>query len=83
MAAVVHASYPEARVRVFGLVLHPDTFGPDSNVDLALEGVGWPDFLRLWSKVEALEPEFEIDLIDVAIVSASLRAHIDREGIEL
>jgi predicted nucleotidyltransferase len=82
-AAAIHASYPEARVRLFGSVLYPDSFGPHSDVDLAVEGVGWPDYLRLWSQVEALEPDFEINLVDVAIASPSLQAHIDREGIEL
>jgi predicted nucleotidyltransferase len=84
-AAVIHARYPQARVRMhlFGSTLYPDSFGPHSDVDLAVEGVGWPDDLRLWSQLEALEPEFEIDLVDVAIASPSLRAYIDREGEEL
>ena len=45
-----------------------------------MEGVKWSDYLRLWSAVEKREPEFEIDLVDVGIVSAGLRAHIEREG---
>ncbi|MCC7360832.1 MAG: hypothetical protein IT317_15220 [Anaerolineales bacterium] len=82
-AAVIHTSYPEARVRLFGSAHYPDSIGPHSDVDLAIKGVDWPDNLRLWSQVEALEPEFEIDLMDGAIVSPSLRAHIDREGVAL
>jgi predicted nucleotidyltransferase len=79
-AAFIQEQYPTADVRVFGSLLYPDSFGPRSDIDLAVEGVKWPEFLRLWSAVEKREPEFEIDLVDVGIVSAGLRAHIEREG---
>ena len=79
-AAFIKEQYPTAAVRVFGSLLYPDSFGPKSDIDLAVEGVKWPEFLRLWSAVEKREPEFEIDLVDVGIVSAGLRAHIEREG---
>lgn len=79
-AAFIKAQYPDAAVRVFGSLLYPDSFGPSSDIDLAVEGVKWPEFLRLWSALEKREPEFEIDLVDVGIVSAGLRAHIQREG---
>src|SRR5947207_229122 len=82
-AAFIKAAYPAARVRVFGSVLYPDSFGPRSDIDLAIEGIGWPEYLRLWSALDTLEPEFEIDLVDVEIVSASLRALLDREGVAL
>ena len=79
-AAFIKEQYPTAAVRAFGSLLYPDSFGPKSDIDLAVEGVKWPEFLRLWSAVEKREPEFEIDLVDVGIVSVGLRAHIEREG---
>ena len=82
-AEFIKKSYPAARVRLFGSLLYPDSFGPKSDIDLAVEGVEWPDYLRLWGVLERREPEFEIDLVDVGIVSAGLRAHIEREGISL
>jgi len=81
--AFIKAAYPKARVRAFGSVLYPDSFGPRSYIDLAIEGVGWPDYLQLWSALDKLEPEFEIDLIDLEIASSSLRALIEREGLGL
>ena len=82
-AAFIKSSYPQARILAFGSVLYPDSFGPQSDIDLALEGVGWPDYLRLWSALDKLEPEFEIDLVDVEAVSHSLRGLIEREGVAL
>ena len=81
--AFVKELYPTARVRVFGSLLYPDSFGPQSDIDLAVEGIEWPEYLRVWSALEKREPEFEIDLIDVGIVSEGLRAHIEREGVPL
>jgi predicted nucleotidyltransferase len=82
-AAFIKVAYPRARVRVFGSVLYPDSFGPRSDIDLAVEGVGWPEYLRLWSALDKLEPGFEIDLVDVEMVSPSLRALLEREGVVL
>ena len=79
-AAFIRERYPDARVRVFGSLLYPDSFGPMSDIDLAVEGIRWPEFLRLWSELEKRESEFEIELVDVGIVSDGLRAHIEREG---
>jgi len=39
-AAVIRAGYPDTRVRLFGSTLYPNSFGPHSDVDLAIEGVG-------------------------------------------
>jgi len=82
-AAYIRERCPTARVRAFGSLLHADSFGPRSVIDLAVEGVEWPDYLRLWSAVEKREPEFEFDLVDVNIVSDGLRAHIERWGLLL
>lgn len=79
-AVFVRARFPNARVRAFGSLLYPETFSPQSDLDLAVEGVPWPDYLRLWSELERREPEFEIDLVDLGIVSESMRAVIEREG---
>jgi predicted nucleotidyltransferase len=79
-AAFIKSSYPDARVRAFGSILYPDSFGPQSDIDLAVEGVGWPEYLHLWNAVDELEPEFEIDLIDIEIMSSSMRAVLEGEG---
>ncbi len=82
-AEFIKAAHPNARVRLFGSILYPDSFGPQSDIDLAIEGAGWPEYLQLWSALDKLAPEFEIDLVDIAIVSSSLRTLIERESVEL
>lgn len=79
-AAWLHEHYPAATVRVFGSLLYPDSFGPHSDIDLAVEGIDWPDYLRAWNAVELLAPEFHLELIDLAVASPSLKAHIEKEG---
>ena len=80
-AAYVRERCPGVTVRVFGSLLYEDSFGLQSDIDLAVEGIAWPDYLRVWSALEKREPEFRIDLVDTAIVSDSLRAQIEREGV--
>ena len=83
IAAFIKEQHPGARVRVFGSLLYPDSFGPKSDIDLAIEGVKWPDYLRIWSIIEKREPEFRIDLVDVGIVSERLKKHIEHESLTL
>lgn len=82
-AAFIKERCPNVSVRAFGSLLYADSFGPKSDVDLAVEGVEWPEYLRIWSALEKREPEFRIDLVDVSIVSDGLRQHIEREGVSL
>lgn len=82
-ASLIRARYPGARVRVFGSLLYPESFGVHSDIDLAVEGIPWPDYLLVWSELERREPEFEIDLVDVGIISSAMREVIEREGIPL
>lgn len=82
-AAFIRERCPNARVRVFGSLLHPDSFGARSDIDLAVDGVEWPEYFHVWSVLEAREPGFRIDLVDVSIVSDGMRRHIEREGVPL
>lgn len=83
VASFIKQRYAGARVIAFGSLLYPDSFGPQSDIDLAVEGVPWPAYLQLWSELEKSEPEFEIDLVDLALASPRLRAHVEREGVPL
>lgn len=83
VASFIKERHTGARVIVFGSLLFPDSFGPHSDIDLAVEGVPWPAYLRLWSELEKTEPGFEIDLVDLALASPRLRAHVEREGVPL
>ncbi len=82
-ADYIKARCPQAQVRLFGSTLYPDAFGPNSDIDLAVDGIEWPEYFRVWSALEKQEPDFVIDLVDVAIASPELRAHIEQEGQQL
>ena len=80
IAAFLHAKYQPARIVLFGSLLHPEIFHAQSDIDIAVEGIPWPAYLRAWNEVEEQFAEFKIDLIDVGIVSPELRAWIEEEG---
>ena len=83
IAAFLRAAYQPTRIRLFGSLLSPDLFHAQSDIDLAVEGIPWPAYLRAWNEVERRFPEFKVDLIDVSMVSDRLRQCIDGQGVEL
>jgi len=82
-ATFIKERYPEARVRAFGSLLYPDSFKEKSDIDLAIEGIEWRDYLRIWGELDRREKDFAIDLFDIGIISKRLREHIEREGVSL
>ena len=80
IADFLRRKYQPARIIAFGSIVHPEVFGLHSDIDIAVEGVPWPDYLRAWNDVEERVTEFKVDLIDVAVVGPELRARIEREG---
>ena len=83
IAAFLRKKYQPTRIVAFGSIVHPEIFGLHSDIDLAVEGIPWPDYLQAWNDVEELTAEFKVDLIDVGIVSPELREVIGEEGQEL
>jgi len=80
IAAFLHARYQPVRAVVFGSLLHRESFGPESDIDMAVEGIDWPAYLHAWNEVESMVPGFTVDLIDLAVVSDRLRRRIEEEG---
>lgn len=80
IADFLHRKYQPTRVVAFGSIVHPEVFGLHSDIDLAVEGIPWPEYLRAWNDVEDLTTEFKVDLIDIGIVSPEMRAWIEEEG---
>lgn len=72
--------YSPRRVIAFGSLVHPELFDESSDLDMAVDGLAWPDYLRAWNEVEALSREFRIDLVDIATVSDQMRRRIEDEG---
>ncbi|HJW83857.1 MAG TPA: nucleotidyltransferase domain-containing protein [Anaerolineae bacterium] len=80
IADFLRRKYQPARIVAFGSIVHPEVFGLHSDIDIAVEGIPWPDYLRAWNDVEERVTEFKVDLIDVAVVGPELRQSIEEEG---
>ncbi len=80
-AARLDRAWAVARqIAEFRSLMHPEMFGLHSDIDIAVDGIPWPDYLRAWNAVEEKFPEFKVDLIDVGIVSERMRKRIEAEG---
>lgn len=83
IADFLRREYTPTRIVAFGSLVHPEMFGMHSDIDIAVEGIPWPEYLRAWNAVEERWPEFKVDLIDVGIVSERMRQRINEQGQEL
>ena len=66
----------------FGSLAHPAWFRPDSDVDLAVEGLDPRDYWQAWRMVEEIIGDRTGDLVEEA-AGESLRQAIERDGIDL
>jgi len=82
-AAALKARFDVQRVVLFGSLAHEAWFVPDSDVDLAVEGVQAKDYWKAWRLVEDIIAERPVDLIDMETATDSLRRAIERYGVEL
>lgn len=82
-ADMLKARFAVRRVVLFGSLAHAAWFVPDSDVDLAVEGLAGGDYWRAWRLVEEVIGDREVDLIEIETAGKSLRLAIERYGIEL
>ncbi|MCP4165486.1 MAG: nucleotidyltransferase domain-containing protein [Chloroflexi bacterium] len=80
---ILKSEFGVSRVILFGSLAHAAWYISDSDVDLAVEGLRDQDFFRAWLLVESVIEDREVDLVDMEMASESLRAAIQRTGIEL
>lgn len=80
-ASLLRRDFGAARVVLFGSVAG-ETATPESDVDLAVEGVASARFWRA-AAMAAQVCGRDVHLVDLATVGVSLRARIDAEGIAL
>ena len=71
------------RIVVFGSLLNKECFTPWSDIDIAAWGLSFKDTLRASNAAQEVSSEFEINLVDIATVSSSLRLEIETKGIDL
>ncbi|VAW31671.1 hypothetical protein MNBD_CHLOROFLEXI01-4503 [hydrothermal vent metagenome] len=75
--------YGVQRVILFGSLANVDWFTPNSDVDLAVEGLSTGNFWQAWQMVEEVIGDCLVDLIEVETAKESLLRAIQRYGIEL
>jgi predicted nucleotidyltransferase len=68
---------------LFGSLAHEAWFAPDSDVDLAVEGLASDDYWRARGLAEEIIGDRLVDLIEIETAGESLRRAIERYGIEL
>jgi len=82
-AEALKARFDVRRVVLFGSLAHEAWFVPDSDVDLAVEGLASDDYWRAWRLVEEIIGDRLVDLIEIETAGESLRRAIERYGVEL
>jgi predicted nucleotidyltransferase len=82
-AAQLKLRFGARRILLFGSLAHGAWFAPDSDIDLAVEGLDGPSYWQAWSLAEQILGDRQVDLVDVTEVSPSLRRVIEDDGISL
>jgi len=82
-AAALKAGFGVRRVVLFGSLAHEAWFAPDSDIDLAVEGLRAEDYWKAWRLVEDIIADRPVDLIDIGAVGDSLQRAIQRYGVEV
>lgn len=78
LARVLRAEFGATAVRAFGSVVRGDA-RPDSDLDVAVEGLSAVDAARARGRLSSLVP-FEVDLVRMEAAPASLVDRIRAEG---
>lgn len=82
-ADLLKREFGAKRVVVYGSTAHGRWFHGDSDIDLMAEGIPAELYWRAWNAVDALDPKFEVNLVDWEDATPALRAAIERDGIVL
>ncbi len=83
VSLVLKSRFKAQRVILFGSLAHDAWFMPDSDVDLAVEGLQGEAYWQTWSLAEELITDRPVDLIELESVSYSMRQAIKRYGMEI
>ena len=82
-ASMLKTRFGARRVVLFGSLAHVAWFVPDSDVDLAVEGLAGDAYWRAWRLVEEIIGDRPVDLIEIETAGGALQRAIQRYGIEL
>jgi len=83
VAAALKSRFGAQRVILFGSLAHDAWFIPDSDVDLAVEGLSGKDYWQAWQLAEEVIDDRPVDLIEIESCGDSLKRAIERYGVDL
>jgi predicted nucleotidyltransferase len=83
LALELKARFKVKRVILFGSLANTDWFSPDSDVDLAVEGLSSEAYWRAWRLAEEMIKSRSVDFVELETAKPSLRQAILRDGTEL
>ena len=83
VARVLKTRVGARRVILFGSLAHDAWFMPDSDVDIAVEGLQGGDYWEAWRIAEEIIGDRPVDLIEIETASESMKKAIDRHGVLL
>jgi len=81
-AALLSSRFGASRVVVFGSLARPGEFTAWSDVDVAAWGLRQSDTFAAVAALLGLDPEIEVNLVDVGACSSELLIAIERDGRE-
>lgn len=79
-ADLLRRDYGVDRVALFGSLVRSELFHIRSDIDLAVWGLDVKHYYRAVARLLALDPAFQIDLVQAEDIPASLSAVIEQEG---
>ena len=82
-ASVLKTRFGARRVVLFGSLAHAAWFTPDSDVDVAVEGLKSNAYWQAWRLLEDMIGNRPVDLIELETAGESLQRAIQRYGVEL
>jgi len=82
-ATLLKSRFGAQRVILFGSLAHAAWFTPDSDIDLAVEGLRGEAYWQAWQLLEEVIPDRPVDVIEIETAGESLRRAIRRYGEEL
>lgn len=82
-ATMLKTRFSVRRVVLIGSLAHSAWFAPDSDVDIAVEGLASSNYWEAWRLVEETIGDRPVDFIEIETAGESLQQAIERYGVEL
>jgi predicted nucleotidyltransferase len=82
-ASLLKEQFGATQVVAYGSLTHGAWFNARSDIDLLAVGIPPDKFWRAWAALDQISSEVEIELVAETELTDSLRAVIERDGVEL